>query len=256
MKKIIKQEKDSGIVQITIADERWYVKEEKEGQFVFVPSVTWIASFYPKGLGFWKWLANKGWDEAEALKQAAGDKGSKVHQAICDLIDGKEVKMDSKYLNPTLEAEEELSLEEYEAIKSFIDWHREYKPIALMRETVVWNEKENYAGTIDFICEIEGVCWIIDFKTSQNIWTEQELQLSAYKHAFLEEATINDENLEIRLGILQLGYWRNKKKYKFTEIEDKFDLFLSSKKIWENETRGIEPLKKDYPEILTLKEGE
>jgi hypothetical protein len=42
-----------------------------------VPSVTWISGFWPKGIGFYKWLADKGWDEAEAAKQAAGDKNEK-----------------------------------------------------------------------------------------------------------------------------------------------------------------------------------
>jgi hypothetical protein len=74
MKKEIREVKD-GIVQITTVDERWYVKalKDEEGilKVVFVPSITWIAGHYPKGIAFYKWLAGKGWDEAEALKQSA-----------------------------------------------------------------------------------------------------------------------------------------------------------------------------------------
>ena len=33
-----------------------------------------IAGHYPKGIAFYKWLAEKGWDESQALKSAAGDK--------------------------------------------------------------------------------------------------------------------------------------------------------------------------------------
>ena len=70
MKRIIKTvNEEKKIVQITVEDERWYSKPnpEKEEELIYVPSVTWIASYYPKGERFYKWLASKGWDEAEAL---------------------------------------------------------------------------------------------------------------------------------------------------------------------------------------------
>ena len=243
MKKIIK-EITKDIVQITCCDERWYVVGDK-----YFPSVTWIASYYPKGVAFHKWLASKGWDEAEAIKIAAGSKGSKVHRAVEDLINGIPVKMDSCYVNPKTEKEEELSLEEYEAIMSFVEWHRKYSPLVLGTELTVLNSDYNYAGTIDLICEMDGKVWLIDYKTGQDVWPEHELQISAYKHAYLLSKI--DE-----LGILQLGYRRNKKGYKLTEVQDKFELFLAAQKIWWNENEKVEPKKKDYPMILTLETGE
>lgn len=253
MKKIIRKVEDN-IVQETIVDERWYIKNSDDGSQKFVPSVTWICGHYPKGIGFYKWLANKGWDEAEAIKQAAGGKGSKIHSAICDLLDNKEVLMNSKYVNPTTEQEEELTAEEYECLMSFVDWFNLVKPRAITRDLVVFNDEVGYAGTIDFICEIDDevegkVVVLIDFKTSQQIWPEHELQVSAYKHALP-----NSEN--VKLGILQLGYRKNKRKWKFTSIEDKFKLFLAAYRIWAEECSKIEPLKKDYPITLKLEGGE
>lgn len=267
MKKIIKQDIDSNIVQITVADERWYMKTLKD-KTVFVPSVTWIAGFYPKGIAFYKWLANKGWDEAEAIKQAAAEKGSKVHQAISDLIDGKEVKMESFYDNPKTGEREELTLEEYEAIMSFVNWYNLAKPRVIAREMVVFNDEEGYAGTIDLLCEIEGKVAgeyrmiLIDLKTGQYIWPEHELQVSAYKRALIGKEVLDFDKRELvtiadmSLGILQLGYRLNKKGFKFTEIDDKFDLFLAAKRIWAEECSKIEPLKRDYPMSLTLKKEE
>src|SRR5205085_7684493 len=56
-----------------------------------------------------------------------------------------------------------------------------------------------------------------------------------------------------RLGILQVGYKRNKnQKYKLTEITDKFPLFLAAKLIWANECEGVAPLQKDYPLLVSL----
>jgi hypothetical protein len=227
------------VKRVTTCDERFY---EFEG--IFVPSVTWICDFYPKGVAFYKWLASHGWDEAESLKQAAGDKGSKVHSAIVDLIGGKTVKMEHCYYNETLDKQEELTLEEYEAILSFVAWWKETKPVLIAQDYVIWNEKEGYAGTVDLLCKIENKTVLLDFKTSQYIWPSHELQLAAYRHASTDKI---DET-----GILQLGYRMNKKKYKYTVIDDKYDLFLAAKLIWAEENEKIQPKQKDYPVEVSL----
>ncbi len=59
-------------LQVTTIDERWYARPKVNQTtglpeaFEFVPSVTWITGFYPKGVEFYKWLANTGWDTARA----------------------------------------------------------------------------------------------------------------------------------------------------------------------------------------------
>lgn len=249
-KEIIDVDKTNGIFRCTTSDERWYIrpgKEKKTGlpMYEFVPSVTWICGHYPKGVAFYKWLANHGWDEAEALKEAAGDKGSKIHNAIADLLAGNKVTIESLYVNKTTQQPEPLTVEEYAAIMSFCDWFTVTKPDVMAFEFLVWNEQDGYAGTVDLKCKINGEVWVIDVKSGQNVWPEYELQLSAYKHADACD----------RLGILQVGYKRNKAGYKFTETEDKFDLFLAAKKIWANETRGQSPMQKDFPLELELKLG-
>lgn len=242
MKKLIKVvDALTNTVQITTADERWYVKGKD-----FVPSVTWICGYYPKGIGFMKWLASKGWDEAEAIKSAAGDKGSKVHYAVEDILNGVEVKMNDKYVNPSTGQEEELSVEEYECLMSLVDWYNEVKPVVLRTEITGFGD--GFAGTIDLICKIDGQLYIVDFKTGQYIWAEHYLQLSAYKRLEIKGIDLKDA----KLAILQLNYRMNKKRFKFTELEDKFPLFLAAKEIWANETADIVPLQKDYPMALKL----
>lgn len=246
-------DKERNIIQITTPDERWYakaLKPEKDiksmDDYKFVPSVTWIAGHYPKGIGFYKWLADRGWDEAEAIKQAAGNKGSKVHQAIGMYLSGERVKIDDKFLNNDTGQMEELTVEEYDCLLSFTNWYLTLKnPKLLASEITVFNDIEGYAGTVDCLMEIDGEVWLIDFKTSQQVWPEYELQVSAYKHATLPvNAT--------KVGILQVGYRKNGKNYKFTEIEDKYDLFLAAKQIWANETAGEKPKQKDYPMFVEL----
>jgi hypothetical protein len=248
MKKIIKEIKSEGVFQVTIADERWYVKtvldEKSNPSYVYMPSVTWIAGYYPKGIAFYKWLSEKSWSEAEAVKAAAGDKGSKVHAAIEDLIKGEEISMTSKYLNNTTEQQEELTIDEWECIVSFKNWHEEFRPVILKSEQVVFNEKEKYAGTVDFIYKFQDEKYIVDIKTSQNVWPEHELQLSAYKHCF--------DTVDYNIAILQVGYRKNKKGYKFTVIDDKYDLFLAAKKMWSEENSKVEPKKIELPIKIKL----
>lgn len=257
MKKIIKDvDEKKGIVQVTIADERWYMRPSKDANGLpiiqSVPSVTFITGSYPKGVAFYKWLADKGWDESEAIKQAAGNKGSKVHLAIADILQGKEVRIESKYPNKE-GLEEELSLEECDCILSFVNWYKEVKPKVLAWETVIFSDQHNYAGTVDFLCEIEGETWIIDFKTGQYIWPEYELQLSAYRRAIENGENVfhGTDVTKLKTAVLQVGYRRNKNGYKFTEIENKFDLFQAAQVIWKNEHGGEQPSKKDYPIILS-----
>lgn len=259
MKKIIREvDEERGIVQVTIADERWYTKsstDEKTGLpvYEYIPSVTWIAGKYPKGIGFWKWLAEKGWDESQAEKEAAGEKGSKIHNAINDILAGYEIRMDSKYAN-SKGVFEELTLEECDAILSFKKWFDAEKPESIAWDIPVFNKARGYAGTIDYICKIGEDYWIIDFKSSQYVWAEYELQISAYHQGVLDGCADVPRLADVKdfkLGILQVGYRLNKNKYKMNERESKFDLFLAAQKIWANEHDGEIPSKRDYPIVLS-----
>lgn len=249
MKKEIRVvDKKKGILQITTVDERWYVKDlvnpdTGEAAPEFVPSVTWICDHYPKGVQFYKWLASKGWDEAEAIKTAAGDRGSRVHKAIQDLIEGREVAIDAKYTSSLEDKAQELTFEEYEAVMSFARWHQEVKPELIAWEFPVWGD--GYAGTVDLFCRIDGQLYIVDFKTSAYIWPSHELQVSAYKRAMTETG-------DIKLAILQVGYKLNKKRFKFTEIEEQYQEFLAAKLIWAKEQKGVEPKQRDYPMSVRL----
>lgn len=271
MKKIIKKvDEEKGIHQITIVDERWYSKEVKNSttgvpEMKFVPSVTWITQSYPKGVGYYKWLAEHGWDEAESIKTQAGDKGTKVHLAIEDIMQGKEVRIDSTYINKSLGEQEELTLEECDAILSFLAWKKSkeeegYIIETLTYESTVFSNQHNYAGTIDWIVKLthklsptESEYWIIDFKTSQQVWPSHELQLNAYKRTLENgENIIKDlEVTNLHMGILQVGYRKNKAGWKFTEIENDFDMFLTAQKIWKKEHADESPKKRDYPIILS-----
>jgi hypothetical protein len=236
---------ERGIICITTPDQRHYARRIM-GNWDFVPSVTWICDTgCPKSVGFYKWLANKGWDEAEQIKASAGDRGSKVHQAISVLVRGGTVSIDDAFENPRTLEPEPLTPTEYECLMSFVDWYQETKPEVILNEFTVWNEKYRYAGTVDLKCRINGKLWLIDVKTSSEIWLPYELQVSAYKHADLPP-------IAQKLGILQVGYRKNKRKWKFTPVKDQFSLFLAARRIWQKEAGNQKPLQREFPLELTL----
>jgi len=253
-KEIIVVDKELGIYRVTTPDSRFYLKEGMDKVtglpvFSWKPSITWISGFYPKGIQFYKYLASKGWDESQAIMEAAGSKGSKVHQGVENLIAGGTIKMDDKYTNNSTGLEEELSVEEYEALVSFANWVKETQPNFILNEIVVESEKYNYAGTCDCVAKIGDHIYIIDFKTGQNIWPEYEIQIAAYKQALKEMGKKVDG---VRLAFLQLGYKKNKRGYKFTEVDDKFELFLHAKAIWSNECENDKPKQHEYPLSISL----
>ena len=252
-KEIRTVDSEKGIMCVTTVDERWYaraVTDQKTGLptgFEFVPSVTWICGVgYVKGVAFYKWLANTGWDESQAIKVAAGDRGSKVHQAVADLLDGRMVAIDAPYTNPTTGQKEELTLEEYEGVVAFRDWWAAAAPELIAREFVVWGD--GYAGTVDLLCRIGGVPHLIDLKTGQHTWPEHELQVSAYKHALPPQWAEPPP----ALAILQVGYRLNKRRWKLTPVEDQFPLFLAARQIWQKECEGVTVFKRDYPLAVAL----
>ena len=257
MEKQIRENID-GKIQITVVDERWYIDTRSDAP-KFVPSSSWISSYYPKGVQFYKFLASKGWDEAEQIKLDAGERGTRVHRGIDMLLEGETIAMDMKLPDQNGVAKE-LTFEEYDAILSFKKFVDDYKPETIAHDLIVWNDKDGYAGTLDYVCKIEEDYWLIDFKTSQAIYPSHEIQIASYAHAYpgveLQEqhgkSIIKVVKPITKLAVLQVGYNKNKNRYKLTEIEDKYPLFLAAKEIWAYENGGLQPKKLEYPESIKL----
>lgn len=245
------------IVRITTLNERWYCKpgiNKITGipTTEYFPSSTWIAGHYPKGIAFYKWLADKGWDNAEETKNKAASRGSKIHRAIETLEAQGSLSIDSTFEDYETGVSAILNGDELSAVMSFAKWHADTKPRLIANELTVFGD--GYAGTLDKIYEIDGQIWIVDIKTSPSIWPEMKLQLSSYNHAQIDFAGLGitkESWANRKTAILQVGYKLNKKNYKFTEIEDHYELFLAAKLIWSQENNEAKPKEKDFP--LTIK---
>jgi hypothetical protein len=173
--------------------------------------------------------------------------------------------MDAKYAAGDEQAQE-LSLEEYDCLRSFADWWVACEPETLAREVTVFNEEYHYAGTLDWVGMLhkppKGLStgpWLLDWKTSKDVWPEHEIQVSGYAHSdnidFLTQAA-GGKAIPWHLGILQVGYRRNRAGWKLTEVQDQFPLFLAARQIWEKETEGQDVFRRDYPLSLSLPKRE
>lgn len=262
-KEIIQIDKKKGIYRITTLNERWYAKEalNKETglpEFQYLPSSTWVASYYYTSPYLIQWIASKGLDESERLKQAAGDKGSKVHYACNDIDMGKEINISDKYPNPTTGELEELKIEEIDCIQSYCNALKEFQPQILASELTGFTDIS--AGTIDKIWAIKNEVtnlrqiYIVDLKTGKSIYDEYKLQLGSYSHMDIDykKLGITEEEWQNRkLAILQLGYILNKAGYKFTEIEDWWDEFSQvAYRVWQKMNPNAKPKEASYLLIL------
>lgn len=260
-----RETKREGFVQITSYDERWYLREKDNKLF---KSNTWVCGYCPKGVEFYKWLASMGWDEAQSVKEQAGEKGSRVHKAIEVLLSGGTVSMPDQFPDNEKGEYKELTTEEYGILMTFADWWAEFKteeievevegkkkpekkivPVdveILGLEMTHFNEALEYACTLDIHLKRKGVKWIIDVKTGQSIYNEHLAQLSGIYHC-------DDLIIDLhKLATIQVGYKKNKRGWKFTEVEDKWNLWLAAHEFWKEENADKHPYQFELPTTITL----
>jgi len=257
-KETVQVDKKRGIWRVTTADERWYTREAADKTtglptIEFRPSITYIAHHYPKGKGFENYLKKNG-DDADMIVQLAGERGSKVHQAVEVLNRGGKVKMGDKFTNTRTGEPEPLTPDEYWCVMTYQKWWEaegsDYEILGV--EETVWPEGEgsepggplHFAGTLDLLVrrKSHGQIGVIDLKTSKAIYPGHIIQLTAL--ALAKQADWQ--------AILQVGYTLNKNGYKFTETEKRPDLLAAAQAIHAYETSGERPLQRDYPLSLSL----
>jgi hypothetical protein len=75
---------------------------------------------------------------------------------------------------------EDITEETLPFVAAYQAWIAETRPEFLVIEGGIWNERNDYAGTLDLIARIGRVTWLIDIKTGKGIYPEHALQLAAY----------------------------------------------------------------------------
>lgn len=212
--------------RIDFLDSRFYITES--GQYV--PSVTTILSAYPKSAAFYEWLKKVG-EDADTIRDEAGERGSTVHQLTQDYDSGLEVSL----LNNIGDIEYKLT--EWAMFERYVDFRRRFPCKIIHTELILISERLGFAGTLDRVIELDGRLLIIDIKTSNSLHEHYWLQMAAYKK-LLEE---KEPALKID------GYailWLNAK----TRTEGKNEAIQGVG--WQMVERDAEDKKKDWPRFL------
>ena len=253
----LRHEIKQGIVQVNLDKHRWYEVEQDNGSFNYYPSVTSILDEYPKGYGFKKYLMNLA-DEAEGkqILNEAGDRGSKVHWGIEQLLNKQELH----FIDIPFGFNDSFTAEDWKYILSFINWYEDYKPITLSIEQNIIEPYLEYGGTVDYECIIDGVHCnepyrneniLIDWKTSSQIHDSYKIQLTAYAYAWPRPID--------RIKIVKLGH-PYKRGYQIWEckydeaIETYLPLFKACKTIFDFNHKDDVPRFMECPERLILEE--
>lgn len=131
------------VMRLEINDEHYYYifnEESKTGQYMAgVTTVLGEAAPVTYGLReFWK---NNTKEAAEELFEGAGKRGTKLHDAVEQLVLGEELNLEENYQTAF----------EKKAILSWMRWFRMIKLQDIMTEFVVASDKYKIAGTVDIL---------------------------------------------------------------------------------------------------------
>lgn len=253
---ILKESKKSKIdfnpelKQINFLDNRVYKREDG----VYYPSVTSILQYMPKNKFFENWLKDVG-HNSDIIKNRAGKEGTQVHNAVEDLVEGKEVNWLDDY------GKAKYNELVWSMILRFADFWTTHKPELISSEDFTWSDVHKYAGTADLVVKMDGETWLLDVKTSNSLHKTYDLQLAAYAKSIEETRGIKID----RTGIIWLkahtrGYSNKEGVYQgkgwqikvVDDIEENFDLFMTVYKLYKLSNKKIEPKYKSYPTSIKL----
>lgn len=268
--------------QINFLDERFYTADGIN----FYPSVTTVLGVYPKGYGFNKWLKENG-ENADDILEKAGEEGSKVHDAIDQMIKGHEVRWTHTFVD-TLQIQtvesgarfiddcanglqskyykeiQYYNADEWRMILKFVEFCEKWEPVFIANEFNIISDTMRIGGTLDIVCDIAGERWLIDVKTSNYIHKTHELQLAVYAKMFNEK---NPDMKIDRVGIMWLkAQTRGEDKkgkviqgagWQLKEFdrhyEDSYKLFRHIRAIWDEENPDYRPKNMIFPDRASIK---
>lgn len=113
-----------------------------------------------------------------AVRDAAANRGTEIHALAEQLLKGEEVAVP-----PELAGH----------VKAYVDFLNDWEPEVILAESSVVNFTVGYAGTLDKVVRLPGLCpvlgcgsgcvWLMDTKTGKGVYGDVALQLAAYRFA-------------------------------------------------------------------------
>ncbi len=206
-------------------DDKWY------------PSVTTIIDkVVAKGYYFRKWLGDaNSFQEAEEYKNEKAEKGTKVHEYCERLALGEEVDVSDD------------SKEVRKKTAGYVNFHDKEDVNVWETEFQLAHPNFMYAGTADLLAEVNDELWLVDIKTSSNIYNSHKIQLSMYQRAARNTGYAEPDNQ----GVLLLKD-RTKKGYQLKEIDYRPQIVPAIMEIYDFVGDWSPKEEEELPEKLSL----
>jgi ATP-dependent exoDNAse (exonuclease V) beta subunit len=143
------------------------------------------------------WRQRVGEAAANKISRTATIRGSKVHEACENYLQGKTTEW-----GITESAAQEL----FQAFLPILD----RVEVVHAMETRMWSDKLEVAGTVDLICEIDGRLTILDWKTSSRYKTKADIpnyfhQMASYAVMFYERTGVVVPNMTVAMTVPEIG---------------------------------------------------
>ncbi len=233
--------------QITFLDTRFYLTDSGN----YVPSVTTILDCYPKTAAFYEWLKKVG-EDADGIRDAAGDRGSTVHNLTERYDAGEEVKLIDEETGKI-----DYKLAEWNMFERYVEFRRRFPLTVIHSELNLISDKLGFAGTLDRVIEFQGRTLIIDIKTSNSLYDHYWLQMAAYKQLLAEvqpDLKIDGyavlwlnalTRTEGKAGTVQGKGWQLIER-KADEVGKDWPLFRATHQLWQAERGDMKPRELSY----------
>jgi hypothetical protein len=177
--------------QLTFLDTRFYLSQAGN----YLPSVTTILEAYPKSAQFYDWIKKNG-EDADAIRDEAGRRGSVVHGLSERYDNGEEVSLMNQ------DGFIDFKLGDWAMFERYVEFRNRFPEFEIeATEMNVVSDALGIGGTIDRL-----FTWLqpktkkrilVDIKTSNTIWPSYWLQLSGYEKMLLTEAGIECDDVAI-----------------------------------------------------------
>jgi len=232
--------------RITMLDGRFYFSDSG----VSIPSVTTILNAYPKGAAFYEWLKKNG-EDSDNIRDEAGRKGSKVHDLTEKYDNGHEISLMDE------QGDFAVSMIEWAMFERWVEFRTRFKPTIVEIETNIISEKLGMAGTRDRVININGLRILLDIKTGNYIGKEAWLQLAAYRAIDKANGLPPYDGIAIihlnaktktdgRKDSIQGKGWQLLLETNQAIIDEYYDIFCHTHKLWLSENAGLVPRQVTY----------
>jgi hypothetical protein len=152
-----------------------------------VPGVTTVLGRFKDagGLIHWAWELGCNGQDYRKVRDDAGGAGSIAHGWIDDDIHGRELRA------PPEDADQEMLDKARSGLKAFRQWRDSIKLEIIDTETPLVSDEYGFGGTYDALGIIGDEVILVDWKTSNRVYSEYIAQLAAYRQ-LVRERTFHD----------------------------------------------------------------